>query len=295
MSSNYVVDAAGRWHWIDRECKNIEVGDRFVLKESGRWGRDNSYSKPLTVTRFTEFTFWVEDEDGKEIRISRSNAQVHGSRWSHRYAKKYTPELKKEIKKAKRAKKAKANAAKEKANAEEKAKREKYGADFIKDDAIQAVLKPIRDKAAAYDKSLTEIFEEFEGATAEEPHKLSSWLEWNSDNPGKISKFERVRDAFTRLHEELVHMVLRWEDGIAHELKRPGSPDYVFDPSNNEGTAGLVRLLESKVGVTLDEQTSTYFNGHNQDDNWRYLFIYDLREIKDMRWDYSRIDILEDE
>jgi hypothetical protein len=284
----HVVDAGGRWHWIDKEYEKIAVGDKFVLRDASRWASQTQYSKPMPVSRTTDLTFWLMNEDGKEIRIARTSGKVHGSH--SRYAKRLTDKLKKHIKSEKQRKKAEDRKKKSEADALEQAKREKYGATFIESEAVQDVLRPIRDSAEAYNTKLEEIFREIGHADAEDPRGLTRYLEWNEDRAGNISKYEQLRGLFTRLHDDMVDMVRRWNKGSAYTLKRPGSPEYVFCQTNARSVSTpemeLVRLLNSKVLTTLDEQISTFFNGHNQDYDWRYQFI------KEMRWDYSRIELV---
>ena len=91
----HVIDAGGRYHWIDKEFEDISVGDEFVIQTIERWDREDKYSDVKKVTRFTDLTVWIKgDDDEKETRVSRTNGKPHGSRWSSRYAKPLTAELK---------------------------------------------------------------------------------------------------------------------------------------------------------------------------------------------------------
>lgn len=288
----YVVDNGGRYHFIDKECENVAVGDKYVFQDFGRWASRETYSEIKVVTRFTDLTMWLQGKsDEKEIRVSRSSGKPHGNRWGSRYAKRLTDKMKKQIKKAKAKATREANEKKAKANAEEIAKREKYGAAKITSEDVQEALRPIRDLAEAYCSKLEDIFDEIGGADAENPRPLTSYLEWNEDRASELSKFVRVRDAFVHLNDDLVGIVQRWNKGIA--FKRSGSPGYIYDPANGE--AELVRLLNDKIDNARVQNEANYFNGHRDDEEWRKQFIYDLRELREMRWSYDTISIVKDE
>jgi len=91
VTDSHVIDAGGRLHWIEEDFRDIKTGDKFVITYGGRWSSPTTYSKPKRVTRHTDLTFWLEgDEEGKEVRVAKTNGKVHGNRYSSNYAKPYT-------------------------------------------------------------------------------------------------------------------------------------------------------------------------------------------------------------
>lgn len=285
----YVIDNGGRYHFIDKECEDISVGDKFVFQDYGRWSSRETYSDVKKVTRFTDLTMWLKGKDDeKEIRVSRSSGKPHGNRWGSRYAKKLTDKLKKQIKKAKAKATREKNEKKAAADAEETRRREKYGAAKITSEAVQEVIKPIRDMAESYHEKLVEIFDEIGGADADDPTGLVRYLEWNDDRAEQLTNFVHVRDAFTELNDELVMIVQRWKKGVS--FKRG---DFIYDPE--AGEAALVRLLDDKIDNARQRYESSYFDGSGDPDAWRYTVISEMRELRDMRWSYETISIVKEE
>ena len=171
--------------------------------------------------------------------------------------------------------------------------RDKYCATTIISENIQEVLKKVRDRAEYYDVKIVDVFDDIGRADAATPQPLLSHFNWGDDRLPTLNAHVHCRDSFNQLHDRLVGMAQRWTKGVRYSLRSSGSKQE-FDPAV-EGEEGLVRLLNATIGAVAQESTAKFFNSYGREHDGGYEFIYDLREILDLQWDYATVEIIEEE
>lgn len=204
--------------------KEITVGQKVYLYH-GDWRTEHGrYSMPLPVIKVTatQFTVAAENMDSKPRRFMKSNGHEVGKAFSRHSPSVtlVTPESSREVNKFNREKKAKAQELSNKAYREEMALREKYKAQDITDEGIQArFLKPLRSLAEDGEHEMSNLLESFEGVSidAENFYRVTDAVRRETDN-GYFAYGLKVRDYGRDQHANFVNLIEEFETGTRYQI-----------------------------------------------------------------------------